>query len=455
MQPASQPKTLRFANAGCQLYSITLPDASLPMVEAKNGFVVSSAGGLVFVDPLAGSTRQLVDQWDALTIGALGDVSVVQSMGRFDTFRSDWTEVGWFGSGAGASRSIASRFYFEDSTGIHRLTSSGGGAAATVTDKVIDADGCHLNFPGTPGSTQSWLTYVTPCSDPKLTAYGTSTERASALPVPADPSQIIFAPAWPKADGDPSVDPFYFLYFAPDAAGTLVLRTPDHTDHTIGQHAALDRTTIASTATGTWGYTLADVQTATFASYHLDLGTFIRFTDDGSTQVLAEHVIRATADLIVNFDGQGADFAVPTDSGISIVGPRVPLTGFRFRDPRGRWAAIMHDSDGPLATLSVTTSSLEFGDAAGQPGPAPSLQLISNGVWAQGQTQFLTSVPGIAYMTNFDANQNTGTLQYRNLELGFTGTVSAGVSDYLSTDDGLIYAVPFGDNSGLWQVRAR
>jgi hypothetical protein len=71
------------------------------------------------------------------------------------------------------------------------------------------------------------------------------------------------------------------------------------------------------------------------------------------------------------------------------------------------------------------------------------------------RTAFISSVPGMAFLADYDATLDIGRLDYRNLELGFTATVSEGVAQYVSTSDGLIYTVPFGPSAGMWAVRAR
>jgi hypothetical protein len=71
------------------------------------------------------------------------------------------------------------------------------------------------------------------------------------------------------------------------------------------------------------------------------------------------------------------------------------------------------------------------------------------------RARFLSSLPGIAYLTGYDAQNDVGRLEYRNLELGFTATVSDGVQNYLSTRATVIYSVPLGAAAGIWVVRAR
>ncbi|HEY3594029.1 MAG TPA: hypothetical protein VGL13_09145, partial [Polyangiaceae bacterium] len=359
-------------------------------------------------------------------------------------------ELGWFGTNVGGGGLAGSDFYFEDGAGIHQLASTGGGAP-TVTDTVIAPGGCHINIPPTLGASDAWVLYNASCDDSAISAYGASSKRTSVLDFTVDPAHLVIAPAWPKSDGDPGVDPFLYFYltgFDNSAnVGSLIMRTSDGVEHPLGDQAALERVSLFSSDTGTHGYALIDVDGAT--------GTFVGFDPAGATTELAHQVLRGVSDLIVNFDGQMGDFALPTDGGIAVVAQHVPPSGFLLRDRKGRWTAILHDYADSLATLSVTPSSLDFFAAGAYPAPAPKLELVATGVLPDSRTQFLTSLPGIAYLTHYDAASDTGRLEYRNLELEFTGTVSDGLANYISTDDGVIYSVPAGDNAGVWAVRAR
>jgi hypothetical protein len=447
-----EAQVLHFADATCKNYALTLPGAALPMDERPSGFAVLSAGDWVLVDPVAGISHMLTPAVQDIRGGVLPGVNIVLSGGRLDAFSSDWTEIGWFGNSVVAYVNSGPGFFFEDASGIHRLSPSG----ATLSDTIIDPSGCHLAAPSSPGATESWVTYDSPCADPKLVAYGVSSTKTSDLGLPLSPDNLVLAPAWPNMGGDPATDPFFFLYLNDrDASylGTLILRTPDDVEHPLGTNAALDGVTVISNSTGTWGYALIGVQPYP-ANPSIGMGTLIRFSGDGSTEEVAHQVVRGPSDLIVNFDGHSADFALPSDTGVSVVAQHVPPGTYRYREAKGRWSAVLSDYDGSGATLSVTTSDLSFFNSALTMGPAPSFDVLARGVFPRG-TAFLTSLPGISYVTNFDRASATGRLQYRNLELGFTATVSDGMSDYISTDDGIIYSVPFGERAGIWLVRAR
>lgn len=444
------PATLHFADANCHVYDLTVPDGWPPYAWLPDGFLVLSGRDVVLVDPVNGTTRTLASAIENAYFYAAADTSFVQVGGRLIAFGPDWTEGGSVGNAVVTGTSAGGIFFLEDSGGIHRVTSSGG-SAPTVVDTVIAADGCALRLPIGLGASESWVAYYAPCAEKKLVVYGAASNHASELGVVADPGRLALMPDFPRLDGDPAVDPFFIFYLADvDAAtglGTLWVRTPDKQERKLGTNAALERLTIVPSASGTVGYALIDVVDS--------LGRYVRWRPDGSTDELATGVVRGMFDLLVNFDGRLGDFALPTTDGLLRVARGVPPGRFKFRDPKNRWTALFHDLGESTGLLSITQSTLDFSEAIHEAPPVPELDAIASRVVVDDRTRFVSSVPGIAYLTNYDVDLDVGRLDYRNLELGFTATVSEGVADYVSTPDGLIYSLPFGDRAGIWAVRAR
>jgi hypothetical protein len=375
---------------------------------------------------------------------------LVLSGGRLVAFSPDWSERGSYGEGFVTAARGGPSFYFEDVAGIHKLTSSGGPSPA-ITDTIIAPGGCTLGTTFGVGASEGWLGYYEPCADHKLKVYGTSSGKASELAIDAQPSYLALLPQWPMTGGDPAVDPFLLFYLKDlDAAtglGTLIVRTPDGRDTTLGAKTALERLTVLPSADETLGYVLVDVEK--------NLGRFVRWHLDGTSNELATRVVRGIGDLIVGFDRGMGDFVLPAKDEVLAVAHGVVPGRFKFRDPKNRWTALLHDFDGKTGSLSITESLLDFNEAARGPVPQPAFQRVAHHVAIDWRAEFISSVPGIAYLTEYDAEQDVERLDYRNLQLGFTATVSEGVSMYLSTSDGLIYSVPFGQSAGIWAVRAR
>jgi hypothetical protein len=444
------PGTLRFADATCHVYDFTVPDAWPPYIQLPEGFLTVAGGDLILANPFSSTTRTLVPAIENIFFNASSDTTFVLSGGRLVALGPDWTPGASFGEGFVAAARGGPSLYFEDVAGIHKLTSSGGPSPA-VTDAIIAPGGCTLGATYSVGASEGWIAYFEPCAEHKLKVYGTSSGMASELAVDAQPSYLALLPQWPKTGGDPAVDPFLFFYLADlDPAtglGTLFVRTPDGRDTKLGSNAALERLTVLPSADETLGYLLVDVEN--------NLGRFVRWHLDGTSEEMATRVVRGMGDLLINFDQGVGDFVLPAKDKLITVAHGVFPGRFKFRDSKNRWTALLHDFDGKTGSLSVTESLLDFNEAAHGPVPEPQFQHIARNVVVDWRTEFISSVPGIAYLTEYDPERDTGRLDYRNLQLGFTATVSEGVSMYLSTSDGLIYSVPAGQSAGIWAVRAR
>jgi hypothetical protein len=226
-----------------------------------------------------------------------------------------------------------------------------------------------------------------------------------------------------------------------------MMRTPERQTKVLGRRAAFERLSAFPASGELHGFALIDVEGET--------GRFVRWESDGTTTPLADGVVRSTGDLVTNFDGDTGQFALLAEGGLSVVSRRVPPHGFKARDPKNRWTAIIDDFSDKIGTLSITASTLDFAEAARAPAPPPALEVIARGVLWDSRARFVPAVPGIAYFTNYDQTRDIGRLDYRNLELRFTATISEGVAAYLETPGGLIYSVPFGDGAGIWVVRSR
>jgi hypothetical protein len=447
-EEGTQPGTLRFVDGDCHTLPVSIPDSRLPLLENSEGFLVSQGPGLAMVNPVTGAIRTVVS--DGYYIGSFASFYVIfaPAQGTLIAFKPDWTKVGEFGSGIDAAGGVGSSFFYHDATGIHRLVAASG---ESVTDTAIAPKGCSLAFPRNLGTAENWVTYFSPCDTKKLVVFSESTARASELDFSTGPANMAFLPVFPAQSGDPATDPFFTFYLADVDAktgvGQLVMRRPDRQTRVLGQRAAFERLSVFASAEETHGYALVDVNDG--------VGRFVRWDGDGSTLGIAEGVVRNTTDLVTDFDGATGQFALLSEAGLSIVARRVPAHGFKIQEAKNRWTAIIDDFEDSIGTLSITENTLDFSEAARTPAPPPKLEVIARDVLWDYRTQFVPALPGIAFFSHYDKEKDIGRLEYRNLELRFTATVSDGVAAYLPTPGGLIYSVPFGDSAGIWVVRSR
>jgi len=442
------PGTLRFADGDCNTLAIKVPNSSLPILETTQGFLVRQGKGLSMVNPVSGEIRTVIENGFYATSFSYFYVLYSNDGGRIGVFKTDWKEVAWFGKGVVRVGAAGSSFFYEDDLGIHRMVATG---PESASDTVIAAGGCLLGFPGSINASESWVSYRVPCDGGKVTLVAESVMRTSQLDFPADPRFMAFLPAPPGTNGDPAVDPFFIFYltdFDQDTGlGQFTIRTPDRQTKVIGQRADFGLLSVIPSPTETHGYMLLDV--------NRDIGRFVRWDADGSTLGIAQDVVRQAGDLVTDFDGKTGQFALLTDQGLSVVSKRVPSSGFRMSDSKNRWTAVVDDFEDSMGTLSIAEGSLDFAQFAQTPTPPPKLEVIARGVRWDSRTQFVPALPGIAFFTHYDKENDVGRLEYRNLELRFTATVSDGVAAYLPTPGGLIYSVPFGESAGIWVVRSR
>jgi hypothetical protein len=181
----------------------------------------------------------------------------------------------------------------------------------------------------------------------------------------------------------------------------------------------------------------------------------VHFDAAGNVTDLATGVVDQDA-LITDYDvGTGTGrFAMEKDAAIGIIAERVPPSEFQIGDSKQRWTTIFHEFDGQSGRLSVVRGKVSV-EAVNGALITPRLKTVAENVRHR-RTRFMDTVlPGVAYFTRFDADTDTSRLEYTNYELDFTSIVSDGVADFLLTPDSIIYTVPFGENAGIWLVRAK
>jgi hypothetical protein len=434
--------TLRFADADCVVGDFSVEGAHLPFDELERGFVLIAGGDLVVVDPSRRSVETVAKAVEAIDRNAFSGGHVVRAGGRLGLFRTDWTEIGWFGEGVVRLESVGRSLFYEGSGGIHRLVPSG----STFTDSVVAADGCALR-----SRASTWALYREPCDGGQVKVYREKTGVASALPFEVQTNVVRLQSPASDPEADPGKDPFWFYYLRnvdeATGLGTLVLRNLEREEHEIGSFARLDRVSFSETPSVTQGYALVDIQGG--------LGRYVHFAPDGTVTDLATGVLDQDA-LITDYDvvtGTG-NFAMEKDAGIGIIARRVPPSEFQISDSKQRWTTVFHEFDGESGRLSVVPGKLAVEES--EDGLiAPRLKTVAENVRHR-RTRFMDTVlPGVAYFTRFDADTQTSRLEYTNYELDFTSIVSDGVADFLLTPDSIIYTVPFGKNAGIWLVRAK
>ncbi|HEX6275148.1 MAG TPA: hypothetical protein VFZ53_19045 [Polyangiaceae bacterium] len=426
--------TVYFADARCKVHDFVLENADLPLEESAEGLLMLSGSDLVLVEPPKAKIRTVANGVQGVFLNGPG-AHYLFIDGRLEAYTpGSWTHLGSAGEGVVSVRGVGGAYIYEDSTGVHSVTVTAMPFPSVVI-KDIDADGCRLGW-----VTGAVLAYYSPCSEQRLALYDASADETTRLEYQADPG-VFAIERDPKIDASPKLDRDYWFYtlrdIMPDGGGTLVVRSPEGEEFVLGTGARLDRTRLDDE--GEYGFALLDVSGET--------GRLVRWFRDGSVETLATGVLYGSSDIIVNWNGVVGDRARIDDDGeLEILLERVPRRDYEYLDASRRWRAIFDDSDGATGTLSIDESgSRTFANK----------KVIARGV-RHPRHEFLDVVlPGIAFISNYDAASDTGRLEYSNLELGFRGTISEGVSDFIPAGNGLLYTVPFGSARGVWIARAQ
>jgi hypothetical protein len=429
--------TVHFADARCKVHDLVLEDADLPFEENADGELLMLSGtDLVLVTPPTQKVRTLATGVQGVFLNGPG-AHYLFIDGRLEAYLpGSWAHIGSAGEGVLSVRGVGGVYVYEDVTGVHSVTVTHT-PFPTIVVKDIDADGCRLGW-----VSGSVLAYYSPCSEQRLALYDASDDEITHLDYPADPA-IFALELDPEFDGsNAKLDRDYWFYtlrdLMPDGGGTLVVRSPEGEEFVLGTGARLDRTNLDED--GEFGLALLDVSGET--------GRLVRWFRDGSVETLATGVLYGSGDIIVNWNGTVGDRARLTDEGeLEILLEGVPRRDYEYVDASRRWRAILDEStDGITGTLSIDESgSRTFANK----------KVIARGV-RHPRHEFLDVVlPGIAFVSNYDRVSDTGRLEYSNLELGFRGTISEGVSDFIPAGNGVLYTVPFGSARGVWLARAQ
>lgn len=441
--------TLHFADATCKKYELTFEDARLPVAETKTGLVIWAGTALWLANPESGSRELLIDEVEAVTTNVFGGRFAVRAGGRLTLFDATWRAQGTFGDTVNSVQRAGSSLFYLDAVGAHRIVESDDGSGV-VEDDFLVRDACSLA-----SQDGTWVTLHSPCTDGKLLAIHEPSGDIFTLPFDADPYRLRLVPARESPGRDPLVDPFWFFYLGSGATegteDTLFVRTPKGDERVIGAHSTFEHLRLNETDGEPYGYALVDIQGET--------GNYVWWNAAGETRVLAERAMWRPPRLIVDFDGTLGSLAVTSGDRLRVVAKGVPWQAFEYQDPTRAWTVLFHDmntADGS-GQLSMFPSGIDQIESvpSDEPLAVPALTDVASDVIVLGTSSLQDLLSGVIYMTDFDLEKQTGSLKYRNLELRFTADVNEGVSDYLVSHDELLYAIPYGDNAGIWLAEGK
>jgi hypothetical protein len=440
--------TLKFANMDCQPYALEVPNAELPLDSSSpRGFAVKSGTDLVFVDPVNGAQRSLVQNpWQIERAATPTDQPgwIVRDDTQVVLFDSDWNERARLGDQA---NNLLNNLYFIDRAGLERID------AAVATATLVRADVCSVA--NRLWDTPATLIYYSPCADKKLVVWEPSTDELVEPAVSAEPGRARFL----------TVGSERWLFFLRDVDGVtgLFALKPDGTELSIGQRADLDWTQWNEYQAGSPPQARADLLAL------LDLtgetGRLVTWLPDGTTRELASGVWRSSRwvpdlfgerSFLANFDGTAGDLmtvcrrgSCPTDPpDVPVVARRVPKPASLVigDDASGRPVLLLGEFDGTAGNLfyapSTSGARQPFGPIA-QGVPPDRFALLSKYLF-----------PGAVYLAGYDSVSETGRLEYHSFDLEAVGTIAQGVFEFLEVplpEPGLLYAAA----DGIWYARSK
>ena len=446
---AAAPATLHFADTSCKLYDLEFADARLPISETESSIVVWAGSDLWLATPENGSQARLATAVDNVIGGVFGAGFAVLTDGHIALFGSDWKQRGLFGEAVGFVRPAGNSLFFADSAGVHRIIAAPDGPQG-LKDELLAADACALGL-----QDSTWATFRSPCSGGSLIAVHEPTGNRFTLPFDADPQRLKLVPARQGPGLDPTRDPFWFFSLSDgasaDSQDTLVVRTPSGSELRLGAHATLNKLRLLQSDSESYGYALVEMAG--------DSGRYLWWNAEGQTKVLAEAVLPQSNRLIVDFDGSLGTLAVTSGDRLLKLAEGIPWPSFEYRDESKQWTVLFHDLNlaGQRGALSAFYGDLDDLQATpiDQPFSAPEFLDIAPSVGVFRTAALDQVLSGVIYLADFNVQTGTGRLEYRNLELRFTGLVNYDVSDYIVASDQVLYAIPHGAHAGIWLVSGK
>jgi hypothetical protein len=440
--------SLHFADASCRLYDLEFENARLPIAETDTSEVVWAGTDLWLATPESGTQQQIGENVSDVIGNVFGNRHALRAGGRVQILDAAWQNPEFFGDQVGAVQRAGNTVFFADSAGVHRLVARGGQG---FEDQLLAADACGLGM-----QDSTWVTFRSPCSGGPVSAVHEPTGRVFTLSFDADPQNLKLVPARLSPGLDPTQDPFWFFGLrsgdSADSANTLIVRTPSGNEFALGANATLKQLRLLESEAETHGYAVVDVTG--------ESGRYLWWDAQGQTKVLAEQALWRPSRLIVDFDGTFiGNLAVTSGDRLIVLANGVPAPAFEYVDSTQQWTVLFHDLELPAQNggLSVFYGTLDAlqDTPVDQPFVAPDLIPVAPSAGLFRSAALGQVLSGVIYLADFDVAKGTGRLEYRNLDLRFTGLVNYDVSDYIVAQDQVLYAIPHGDNAGIWLVSGK
>jgi hypothetical protein len=443
---------VRFTTLDCEVQDLVIEDGGRPYPRLfEHGYLVPTKQGYTFADPWAGESREIAARLKRTLVWK--DAVLLWADDKLKSFSDQFEPGEEWGNAPVSVVQLKDAFLVEDADGLHRVTLDH--ASLEITSEDVLPTACHLQNSNVISSdaTSGWVVLEEPCGNPKptvmrLDADTFESQGSFEIPFETDARRARALISFEPATGDPQ--PHGLLYVTDVDEGGLgtvwAWRAGSPLAIKVGERALLDAVFPEPPDSSWAGVVQANYQQLEgYESYDL-----IRFRWDGTTEVIAEKLVRnsANGELLVNFDGVAADLPQFTEDGYRILATGVaPYAGTVTSFTGERHYARVAAFDG-------TSGQVLFGTDAEDP---TAWESLASGV-TPASPRFAWFMPALLFIEDWDADKRTGALTAYNYELDARTTIAEGVSSFDLTSypwEGVVYTVPEGEPRGIWFSRAK
>jgi|GEM_PF-6839752 len=443
---------MRFTTLDCEVQDLTVEDAGRPYPRLyDHGYLVPTKKGYTFADPWSGESREIAAELSRVLVWK--ESVLLWADDELKSFSDEFEPGQAWGKALVAVVPIKDDFLVEDDDGLHHVTFD-------LDSLEIDAESvldgaCHLQRSSIISSDQrgGWVVLEQPCGNPKpslLHLDGDTFEILDAfeLPFETDATQARALIAGQRQEGAPL--PLAVLYLTDvdaDGLGTAwAWQAGADAPIELGERALLDAVFLESPDSRWAG--VAQINHQKLGDYTAH--DWLHFRWDGTTEVIAEHIVRnaSSGELLVNFDGVAGDLPQFDDDSYRVLAKAVPPYSGAVASYTGeRHYARVDHFDGSSGRMLLGTDAKD----------PTAWDVLAEGVPPE-SPRFAWFMPAVLFIEGWDPEAKTGSLVAYNYDLDARTTVAERVSSFDLTSypwDGVVYTVPQGKQRGIWFSKAK
>jgi hypothetical protein len=442
---------LRFTTLDCDVQSIAIEDAGRPYPRTfDQGYLVPTKQGYTFVDPWAGESYEVAERLQRQLVWS--DAVLIWADDKLMSFSEQFEPKDELGDAVVAAVQVGNNFLIEDAGGISAVWFDR--EELTLTSELLLADACGLQGSSITSRSEvgAWVVLQLPCGNPRPSVLHLDGESFDILENLELPLEVDSRNGRVLVVGSGETDDprqVFFLHMTEvdeEGLGRLWGSATDAEPILIGEHADLDTLFLEPSDSEWAGVAQVNYQLLGDVWTH----DWIHFRWDGTTEPVAERVVRNTAsgEVLVNFDGVAGDLPLWGGEELTIIAEDVPPyagEASSFTSPRRHARVDQFDGVTGRVVLSNDNNYPALWDPLGTGVTPESLR-------------FTWFMPAVMFLENWDAETTTGSLVAYNYELEARTTIAEGVSSFDLTSypwDGVIYAVPYGKRRGVWFSKAK